>query len=52
MQAFPARKPPHPPARKEETKSDTCTVQEPPVDVGQVTMYPIIAYDDAPTAIA
>lgn len=32
--------------------SDTCTVQEPPVDVGQVTMYPIITYDDAPAAIA
>lgn len=31
--------------------SDTSAVQETPVNVGQVTMYPIIAYDDAPAAI-
>jgi uncharacterized glyoxalase superfamily protein PhnB len=32
--------------------SDTNTVLDTPVNVGRVTMYPIIAYDDAPAAIA
>ena len=32
--------------------SDRNTVLDAPVNVGQVTMYPIIAYDDAPAAIA
>lgn len=31
--------------------SDRNTVLDAPVNVGQVTMYPIIAYDDAPAAI-
>ena len=31
--------------------SDTSTVLATPVNVGRVTMYPIIAYDDAPAAI-
>jgi uncharacterized glyoxalase superfamily protein PhnB len=32
--------------------SDTNTVLDAPVNVGHVTMYPIIAYDDAVAAIA
>ncbi|MCA9864321.1 MAG: VOC family protein [Thermomicrobiales bacterium] len=32
--------------------SDASTKPEAPVHVGRVTMYPIIAYDDAPAAIA
>lgn len=32
--------------------SDTHTGLDAPVNVGHVTMYPIIAYDDAPAAIA
>ena len=48
---FPSREPPHPPLNKEEPLSDTSAVLDTPINVGQVTMYPIIAYDDAPAAI-